>query len=129
MASYSIVTTALALGVPRKKVENLLLRRIVPGTGPGRQGRTRRLNREVVVFLAAVIQLQDRLGVPCTVACSLLPTSLQELNGAHLVVLGPISLAVDFAVLSAEVSAALGAAVEMAPRPRRGRPSDKEAHP
>jgi hypothetical protein len=120
MASYSITTTALALGTDRKRLENLLVRCAVPGTVRGRQGRTRRLSRAAVLALALLLELQDRLGVPASFAAELLPALLR--SDGEPVELGPVTLSVDLPRLERELAAAIAVAVEMAPRPRRGRP-------
>lgn len=140
MASYSTITAAIALGIDRKRLENLLLRHRVPGTFRGRQGRARRLSRTSLLALAVVVRLQDEFGIPAPRAVELLsawatwggtrsgaargnvaphlqpdaPASLHR---------GPFTLTVDVAALERDLVAALAEAIEVSPRPRRGRPA------
>lgn len=141
MASYSTITAAIALGIDRKRLENLLLRCRIPGTTRGRQGRARRLSRNSLLALAVVVRLQDELGVPASRAAELLSGGLlsartqtdrdqanlgprSESGGPPSALRrGPFTLAVDVAALERELAAALAEAIEVSPRPRRGRPT------
>lgn len=140
MASYSTITAAIALGVDRKRLENLLLRSRIPGTTRGRQGRARRLSRSSLLALAVVVRLQDELGIPAAYAVELLAGGLVSTGsraspehpdrGGRVepgvpaaIRRGPFTLAVDVAALERELAASLAEAIEMSPRPRRGRPS------
>jgi hypothetical protein len=125
MAAYSIATAALALGVERKRLENILSRYEVPGTRPGRQGQARRLTREATINLAAMIQLEDMLSIPAPAAADLVRMA-QELpgspDGSVQLVRESVNLIIDFAAIERALLAQLSEALEMAPRPRRGRP-------
>lgn len=141
MASYSTITAAIALGIDRKRLENLLLRCRIPGTSRGRQGRARRLSRNSLLALAVLVRLQDELGIPASNAAELLSAGLlsagsrTDRDQAHLsprvesggplsaLRRGPFTLAVDVATLERELAAALAEAIEVSPRPRRGRPA------
>lgn len=140
MASYSTITAAIALGIDRKRLENLLLRCRIPGTSRGRQGHARRLSRTSLLALAALVRLQDELGIPASHAAELLAGGLlsagsrasrdQADAGARVepgapgaLRRGPFTLAVDVAALDRELAAALAEAIEVSPRPRRGRPA------
>ncbi|HUF64490.1 MAG TPA: hypothetical protein VMM17_00795 [Gemmatimonadaceae bacterium] len=141
MASYSTTTAAIALGVNRKQLENLLGRCRIPGTSRGRQGRARRLPRSTLLAVAAVLRLQRSLGIPASLAVDLLADGLLAQNGSWPGVSadggttqatpqadapglrrGPFLLVVDIAQLERELAQALAEAIEMSPRPRRGRP-------
>lgn len=140
MASYSTITAAIALGIDRKRLENLLLRCRIPGTTRGRQGRARRLSRNSLLALAVVVRLQDELGIPASHAVELLagglvPTGSRaspdqtdraarfEPGAPAALRRGLFTLAVDVATLERELAAALAEAIEVSPRPRRGRPA------
>jgi hypothetical protein len=146
MASYSTITAALALGVDRKRLENLLLRCRIPGTSRGRQGRARRLSRASLLALAAVVRLQEELGIPASQAAELVASGLLSTDAlgsdpdrvipgrriepgdggttaAATLRRGPFTLSVDVAHLDRELTAALAEAIEVSPRPRRGRPA------
>lgn len=151
MALYSTTTAALALGVDRKQLENLLGRCRIPGTTRGRQGRARRLSRNTLLAVAAVLRLQRTLGIPASRGAELLADGLlshprgnagtlpgalftareAEDNGPQAVRVprdgaalrhGPFLLLVDVPELERELAQALAEAIEMSPRPRRGRP-------
>jgi hypothetical protein len=131
MAAYSIATAALALGVDRKRLENILSRQDVPGTRRGRQGQARRLSREATVNLAAMIQLEDIFSIPAPAAADLIRTA-RELSrspsGSVQILRGSVGLIIDFAALESTLLAQLSEALEMAPRPRRGRPPSELLH-
>jgi hypothetical protein len=122
MASYSVATTALALGVERKRIENILLRCCLPGTTKGRQGRAHRLSRRTVLAIALLLELQERLAVPASAGAVLLPQLLDGEQPTRTVALGPFQLSVQMSELERQVTAAIAAALEIAPRPPRGRP-------
>lgn len=118
MAFYSTTTAALALGVDRKQLENLLGRCQIPGTSRGRQGRARRLSRNSLLAVAAVLRLQRTLGIPASRGAELLADGLLSHPRGD----GPFLLLVDVPELERELAQALAEAIEMSPRPRRGRP-------
>jgi hypothetical protein len=122
MASYSLVTTALALGVDRKKIENILLRCSIPGAGRGRQGRAHRFTRQSVLAMAVLLELQERFAIPITVGAILLPQLLEGEHPTRTIALGAFRLSVDMPELERQVTTAIAAALEIAPRPPRGRP-------
>ena len=125
MAAYSIATTALALDIERKRLENILSRHDIPGTRQGRQGQARRLTREAVVNLAAIVQLENVLSIPAPVAAELVRKGRElprDVAGAVQLARGAVALLIDFAAIERALLAQLSAALEMAPRPRRGRP-------
>jgi hypothetical protein len=153
MALYSTVTAALALGVDRKQLENLLGRCRIPGTSRGRQGRARRLSRDSLLAVAAVLHLQRRLGIPISRGAELLTDGLlsdpqghsetspgappigREADeprphpapapGGPALRYGPLVLLLDVSELQRELTQALADAIEVSPRPRRGRPRGK----
>lgn len=142
MAVYSTTTAAIALGVERKLLENLLGRSEIPGISPGRQGRARRLSQSSLLAVAAVLRLQDVFGIPASRAVGLLADGLLATNrgkrdadgvtgqvavghsGAAVagVRRGPFLLELDVTQLERDLTEALRDAMEMSPRPRRGRP-------
>jgi hypothetical protein len=126
MASYSMITAAIALGIDRKRLENLLARARLPGAiSRGRQGRSRRLDRNTLLALATLVELQDRLGIPARVAAGVAAELVSGNSSPHRS--GPVTVAVDLQQIDAELTASLTVAMEMAPRPRRGRPGKERA--
>jgi hypothetical protein len=125
MPAYSLATAALALGVERKRLENILSRYEIPGTRQGRQGQARRLTRDATINLAAIIQLEDLLSIPASAAADLVKTARglpKSPDGAAQFVRGSVILIIDFAAIERALLTQLREALEMAPRPRRGRP-------
>lgn len=129
MAAYSVATAALALGIERKRLENILSRHDIPGTRQGRQGQARRLTRQAIVNLAAIVQLENVLSIPAPVAAELVRTA-RELSehvvGPVELTRGSVALLLDLAAIDRALNAQLSEALEMAPRPRRGRPPRKQ---
>lgn len=128
MASYSIMTAALAIGTSRKRLENLLGRCELPGTRHGRQGRARRLGLKTILAAAATLEAHERLGLPIPVAARLASRALEgrsensTVAGLWIVREGPVALGIDLDSIETTVFAGLSEAVEIAPRPVRGRP-------
>jgi hypothetical protein len=141
MASYSTTIAAIALRVERKRLENLLGRCRIPGTSQGRQGRARRLSQSSLLAVAAVLRLQHVLGIPASRAVELIADGLLSEPGDRSASLaaaddppggpdgaagglhrGPFLLAADVNQLKRELADSLAEAMEMGPRPRRGRP-------
>jgi hypothetical protein len=128
MATYSIATAALALGTDRKHVENMLRRCRLSGADPGRQGQARRLRRDTIVALACVLQLEEAVGAPAPTAASLLRRLWDHRSpvGAATVRYGAVAVSLDFEELERSVRARLAEALEIAPRPARGRPRNRK---
>jgi hypothetical protein len=125
VAAYSIATAALALGIERKRLENILSRYEIPGTRQGRQGQARRLTREATINLAAMIQLEAMLSIPTPAAADLVGMARGlSPSPAGSVQLGreSVILIIDFAAIERALLAQLSEALETGPRPRRGRP-------
>jgi hypothetical protein len=125
MAAYSVATAALALGIERKRLENILSRYEILGTGLGRQGKARRLSRQTIINLAAMVQLETVLSIPAPAAAELVRTARklsEETAGPVQITRGSIALIIDFAAIERALLAQLSEALEMAPRLRRGRP-------
>jgi hypothetical protein len=141
MASYSTTTAAIALGVERKQLENLLGRCRIQGASRGRQGRPRHLSANSLLAVAAVLRLNQALGIPASQAANLVADGLlvkrEERPESRIAAdkppgrpdppasglqRGPFVLTVDVTQLERELARALAEAMEIGPRPRRGRP-------
>jgi hypothetical protein len=78
-----------------------------------------------VVNLAVILQLEELLLIPTSAAAELVATArkgAESSAGPWQLVRGSISLTIDFAAIELALLAQLSEALEMAPRPRRGRP-------
>ena len=119
MRAYTVDVAALALGVERKYLDNLLSHHDIPGCAGGRQGIRRRLDRDAVARLAIVVTLVRELLMPLAAAIRL----AVQLHDQGTATAGPtIRLALDLPALERGLEARLATAVESAREPRRGRP-------
>lgn len=119
MRAYSVDAAALALGVQRKFLDNLLSHHALPGCTGGRQGVRRRIGRDGIVRLAIAVALARELGMPLARAIEL----AGRLHADHSAKPAPaLRLTVDLPALERDLDARLALAVESAREPRRGRP-------
>jgi len=121
MPLYNCSSTAAALGVSSKWLDNLLSHNNIDGVSRARQGVSRRLSSDAIVTIAIANQLNAAASVPIGTALQL-ATQLVETEN-NMVQLGAgLTLSVDVALLRSKVSAQLAQAVELTPTPPRGRP-------
>lgn len=121
MPLYNTATTAAALGVSPKWLDNLLSHNDIQGVATESQGVARRLPLSVVTALALAMDLIDDLAIPAPAALRLASRILST-NGGQLVVPSGLRLSIDLESLHSRVLEQLARAVETAPTPRRGRP-------
>lgn len=127
MRGYSVATAALALGTDSKWLDNLLSHYRVGGVSQTKQGVARRLSHEALHVIATVHRLNRDLHVPVGVALRLahelwrFPRSADPADTAT-VRNGELELHLSRAALRVFIATALAEALEMAPRPKRGRP-------
>ena len=127
MRGYSVATAALALGVQSKWLDNLLSHNRVDGVTQSRQGVARRLGPGALHVIATAHRLNRELQIPVGAALQLAhelwrsPQGPDEVDTAT-VGNGELELHLDRARIRAHVAAAVAEALEMAPRPKRGRP-------
>lgn len=128
MRGYSVATAALALGTDAKWLDNLLSQNRVPGVAQSRQGVQRRIQPAAIYLIATTYALNRDLQIPVALALRLAQSIWQtsELDGRPRGVatlpLGEIALQLNRDDLMGRMDQALAEAVEMAPRPKRGRP-------
>jgi hypothetical protein len=122
--AYTVATVAVALNVERKWVDNVLTHYRVRGASQQKQGIARRLSSDAVFILRVALSLSEALGVPISRSIDL-ATKLVDGRGSYV---GPdgVSLAIDFSGFEGLVHDRLAAAVEVAPVPIRGRPSQNK---
>lgn len=118
---YNVAAAALALGVSRKTLDNLLSRHRIPGLAGGRQGRTRKLAPDMLLLMAVALELASGTGLPLGRALQLAQAALSGHDSAVEVAPG-IRLILDRASLERRLGSRLREAVEVAIPPRRGRP-------
>lgn len=127
MRGYSVGTAALALTLDPKWLDNLLSQNRVEGVTQTRQGIQRKIAPSALYLIATVRGLNRDLQIPVGTALRIAhelwrrPQS-SDLGDAAILQVEGITVQVARADVRARVDAALAEAVEMAPRPRRGRP-------
>lgn len=121
MPLYNTSTTAAALGVTPKWLDNLLSHNEIAGLSQESQGVARRLSLASVTQIALAKELIDELDLSARSALQIAQRILEEPDGS--LTLSPrLALQVSINELRAHVLAQLAHAVEIAPSPRRGRP-------
>lgn len=125
MPLYNSATTAAALQVPPKWLDNLLSHNKIDGVSRERQGIARRLSLAAVQLVALVRALSYALGVPTASALRVAEHLLHEPSRTYRI--SPsVTLSLDLDALSQEVAGRLAQAVEIAPHPLRGRPRQRD---
>jgi len=122
--AYTVATAALALGLPIKRVDNILSHYSVPGVRQERQGIARRLSVDGLLILALTALLIQDLGIPTHRAIAI-SEELAKGNGSHTSPQG-LRLQLDLAAFHALLLDRLENAVEIAPVPKRGRPPENK---
>lgn len=127
MRAYTVAATAVTLGLSAKWVDNTLSHHTVQGVSKGRQGVSRKLNPGAVATLAIAVRLVRLLSVPLARALELAQDALESQHSpARLELSGAITLVVDTAAIAHHTTERLALAVEIAPTPKRGRPSTRD---
>lgn len=119
--AYTIATAALALGTSVKWLDNVLSHNRVPGVAQERQGISRRLTVEALLILALAVLLIQELGLPTSKAITL-AEGLTRNDGRYSAHQG-LNLNLDLASFRLQLLERLENAVEIAPIPKRGRPT------
>ena len=118
--AYTIATAALALGTSVKWLDNVLSHNSVPGVAQERQGISRRLSVEALLVLALVVLLIQEFGLPTAKAISL-AEGLTRNEGRYSA--QGLNLGLDLVSFRLQLFERLENAVEIAPIPKRGRPT------
>jgi hypothetical protein len=119
--AYTVTTAAVTLGIPAKWLDNVLSHHQVPGVDRSRQGVSRRITPQAILKLDIAIRLTRSLSVPIGRALELAEDLFHDTRGTRTE--QGIDLTVDIQSMQEELTARLAHAVEIAPVPRRGRPS------
>ncbi|HUR91757.1 MAG TPA: hypothetical protein VMY38_03700 [Gemmatimonadaceae bacterium] len=127
MRGYSVATAALALGVEIKWLDNLLSQNRVSGVAQSRQGVQRRIQPAALYLIATAYGLNRDLQIPVATALRLARAIWQGPEGDQAgalatLAVGDIAIQLNRADLKERMDQALAEAVEVAPRPKRGRP-------
>ena len=119
--SYTLATAALALEVPVKWLDNALSHHKVVGVHQEKQGVARRLTIEALLRLAVATILVRELGMTLPTAIEI--AEVVTHSDGHFTSGGGVRLEVDLKTLRTTLLERLEHAVEVAPIPKRGRPS------
>lgn len=123
MRAYTVAAVAVTLKVPTKWIDNVLSHHNVPGVSQTRQGVSRRLTPQAVITLEIALQLLRWISLPMARALEIAHALAQsEDTPARLSLSSSVAIVVDVSAITAETSRRLAEAVEIAPRPKRGRP-------
>jgi hypothetical protein len=121
--AYTVATAALALDMPAKWVDNTLSHHIIPGVVQQRQGVARKLSVDGLLVLALTAFLVRELGAPVPKAIEIAEALLR--NDGRYESPGGFSLIFNLSTFRTNLLERLENAVEIAPVPRRGRPTSK----
>ena len=123
--AYTVGTIALTLGVPVKWVDNLLSHHQVAGVDQERQGVSRKVAPEGLLQLALTARLIDELHIPVGSALTI-ARGITQTGGRYETATG-VTISIDLDRLRRDLETSLAQAVEIAPVPKRGRPTGSAA--
>ena len=121
MRAYTVATTALALEVDSKWIDNALSHHDIPGIARSQRGVRRRIPPRSVFIIALARILAVELSIPLHRALEI-AIDIESHDVAEYRVSGLIVLRVDRDQLRASLTQRLNDAAEVAAVPRRGRP-------
>ncbi|HZI51858.1 MAG TPA: hypothetical protein VFE29_08535 [Terriglobia bacterium] len=123
MRAYTVAAVAVTLKVSPKWIDNVLSHHRIDGVSRTRQGVSRRLTPKAVTTLEIALQLLRSASLPVARALEIAHALAQsEENPARVSLSSSVAIVVDVASINAETARRLADAVEITPRPRRGRP-------
>ena len=126
--SYSTREVALALGIPLKRLDNILSAGSLKSGVAGARGRSRLIPVQTVDRLALVLLLGRDLGIPTARGIEIGDSLLRSPDGTVAIgVLG--ELRYDIERLRDVVRRSLADTLDGVARPRRGRPPDRKSKP
>ena len=123
MRAYTVAATAIALGVSKKWVDNVLSHHRIPGVLQKRQGISRRVTPEALLRLEVVGILTTALDIPILRALNLANRLINEQGkGIELPESPHVRLSADISAIATALDSRLEQALEISPNPSRGRP-------
>ena len=126
MRAYTVTASAVALGVSRKWLDNVLSHHRVSGVLQNRQGITRRVTPGALLVLEIAARLGRAFAVPLAPALEIAAHLIQAKGGgAGLPGDSSVVMIADIEAITTDLNTRLERAVEMSPIPRRGRPRRK----
>lgn len=123
MRGYTVATAAVTLQMPAKWLDNVLAQHRVVGATRRRQGVSRKLSPQAILAIEIALRLNRSLAVPIGKGLALAESVLSQSDpGRSHDVAQDVSVTLDIASITRELSLRLATAVEITPTPRRGRP-------
>lgn len=119
MRGYTVVTSAVALEVDSKWLDNLLSHHVVDGVRQARQGVSRTVPYSSLRIIAIALELIAGVQTPLPHA---LAWAQRISSGENPGAAGRLKIGVDLDGIDSWLGERLAYAVEVAPLPRRGRP-------
>ena len=118
MRAVTTATAAVAIGLNRKSLDNLLARLDLPEVTTGRQGVERRIPVALLPELLLTAELSDQLGMPVRSAFAL----ARRLGAGQAFAGSFLRVTADTASIQSEIDRQLEVAIETVVRKPRGRP-------
>lgn len=118
MRAVTTATAAVALGLNRKSLDNLLARLDLPEVTTGRQGVERRIPVALLPELLLTAELSDQLRMPVRSAFAL----ARRLGAGQAFAGSFLRVTADTASIQSEIDRQLEVAIETVVRKPRGRP-------
>lgn len=126
MRAYTVVASAVTLGVDMKWLDNVLSHHRVVGVFQQKQGISRRVTPAALLTLEIAARLGRAFAIPMAPALEIAADLIQAREkGIKPPEILSLRLVADVDVIADELNARLERAVEMSPTPRRGRPRRK----
>ena len=119
MRGYTVVTSAVALNVDYKWLDNLLSHHTLVGVRQARQGVSRTVSFGALLVMAIALELIEAFQMPLPQALS---WGSRLASGENPAKAGNLTIALDLDAVEGSLAKRLAYAVEVAPVPRRGRP-------
>ena len=126
MRAYTVATTALALNIDPKWIDNLLSHHHLPGIARSQRGVRRRIPPRSFFIIALARTLGAELSIPLHRALEI-ATDLESRETTEYAISDLLTLRIDRARLHADLARRLDEAAEIAAVPRRGRPPRRSA--
>ncbi len=123
--AYSVRTTALALGVPGKWVDNVLFQHEIPGVVSSRQGVERSIS-DIGIRLLEIIRISSQeLGIPIPRAVQIAVATMADADARFMTPSGA-EIRFQLDVIEQRLRERLVDAIEATPRVPRGRPRRRD---
>lgn len=121
MPLYNTASTANALNVAQKWIDNLLSHNKLPGVQQDRQGVQRKVSLEAVMTISIAKTLMDNAGLATPAALGLAERLVASPNGI-VAISNDLTISINLSTVRQTTLDQLSHAIEFTPLPTRGRP-------